>query len=279
MPLSSVLLPLCALLLILTVTAASAGAPAYGPGEVAISVAPSPGATTRQAQTASCASLGGVLVPAVTDAVHLMVTERVDDSLSQSAAGCTGGSSMSPVVTCTTSKASLNCICSWDVGRYHGVGNEVVFYKGNRDPNVLPGAGMVGTAVGDHWRMYTSGITWHPGDKVQRYGAYVRDHQLAPTWADTSDATWSYGGLRASEDAGSCAKCGEVRRANLALDSRRVVRRCDCRGPLCFSLGVPGAEPPVLLFRVALCRRQSASLHLFESRVQARASHDRVAAR
>lgn len=135
--------------------------------------------------------MGGALVPMVTNAVYLRLFEEMDAAGARDSFSYMGGSSLLSGSDCPTTTDSLACIWRWDQGRYAGGNNAVEFYKGNRDPRKLTGAGMMSKAVGNYWRVFSE-MERCPCGYHQRYGAVLREDGGAPYWSDTSATVWSY---------------------------------------------------------------------------------------
>ncbi|CAM42465.1 conserved hypothetical protein [Leishmania braziliensis MHOM/BR/75/M2904] len=192
------LLCVCAMALLCCVMLTDAAAPVYDATAVQILVVNTFDSSLRSSQVQVCATMGGVLVPDVSDAIHLELLNKMEEVGVTSYCGYLGGSTLLSSTACTTSKATLDCIWYWDQGRYHGIENAYPFYKGNSYPasggnGGLSGAGMISTASDNHWT-HKDGIQTFPGKKYQRYAMLTLPQTYSRAgWVDSSDTSFSYG--------------------------------------------------------------------------------------
>ncbi|CAJ1027741.1 IGP family C-type lectin domain containing protein, putative [Leishmania lindenbergi] len=192
------LLCVCALALLRCVLLTDAAAPVYDATAVQILVVNTFDSSLRSSQVQVCATMGGVLVPDVSDAIHLELLNKMEEVGVTSYCGYLGGSTLLSSTGCTTSKATLDCIWYWDQGRYNGIENAYPFYKGNSYPasgsnGGLSGAGMISTASDNYWTR-KDGIQTFPGKKYQRYAMLTLPQTYSRAgWVDSSDTSFSYG--------------------------------------------------------------------------------------
>ncbi|KAG5500946.1 hypothetical protein GH5_04535 [Leishmania sp. Ghana 2012 LV757] len=192
------LLSVCAWALLLCVVFARGAAPVYDVNSVQIIVENAFESSLRSYQSQACAARGGVLVPDVSDAIHVELLDKIAAAGASSYCGYLGGSTLLSSTGCTTSRATLSCVWHWDQGRYDGAENAYPFYTGNYYPvsesgGGLSGAGMISTASGNYW-MQENGVQAFPGKKHERYAMLARPQRYSgPGWMDSSDASFSYG--------------------------------------------------------------------------------------
>ncbi|KAG5475815.1 hypothetical protein CUR178_03528 [Leishmania enriettii] len=192
------LLRICAWALLLCVVFAHGAAPVYDVNSVQIIVENAFESSLRSYQSQACAARGGVLVPDVSDAIHVELLDKIAAAGASSYCGYLGGSTLLSSTGCTSSRATLSCVWHWDQGRYDGAENAYPFYTGNYYPasesgGGLSGAGMISTASGNYW-MQENGVQAFPGKKHERYAMLARPQTYSGAgWIDSSDASFSYG--------------------------------------------------------------------------------------
>ncbi|KAG5501414.1 hypothetical protein JKF63_03227 [Porcisia hertigi] len=189
---------LCTVALALFVGSTRGSAAVYDVHAVEITVENTFYSAFRSSQVLACAARGGVLVPDVSDTVHLQLLNKVQAEGVTRYYGYLGGSTLLSSTACTESTATLDCIWYWDQGRYSGLENAYPFYKGNYLPDSggnggLEGAGMISTTSGNYWLRRNNAQAF-PGIRHQRYAMLaLLPTDSKPGWVDSSDTSFSYG--------------------------------------------------------------------------------------
>ncbi|KPI88019.1 hypothetical protein ABL78_2895 [Leptomonas seymouri] len=193
---SYVVTALAALLFLSVALPSSATPNSYDINEVALVASPSSTFPTYGTSTIACSSIGGVLIPDTTNAMHNKIKTLMIGYSSVDAffAYLGGSTSLSP--NCPVGVASIECVWRWDVGRYSN-GNAVPFYIGNFHAYVPGYGGLQGSRPVDISMMY-----WLRSDRNEvifpgyLYGTHIMMMRMSlnsiPSWIDALHSRYLY---------------------------------------------------------------------------------------